>query len=86
MKLLLALAVTAVTACSGPKAKPESPLVKEGSAVSETCCCKSTPLTSADGQPAYELVGRMDCSSKQGDCVDEVQCKKGDENAPPPTM
>jgi hypothetical protein len=81
---LLALLLVVVAACSGPKAKPESPLVKEGSAVPETCCCKSTPLTSADGQPVYEMTGRMDCSGKPGDCVDEVQCTKGDENAPPP--
>jgi hypothetical protein len=26
---------------------------------------------------------RMDCSQKQGTCVDEVQCNKGDA---PPTM
>jgi hypothetical protein len=73
-----------VVACSGPKAKPESPLVKEGSAVPETCCCKSTPPTSEDAKPVFEQSNRMDCSSKQGDCVDDVQCNKGD--APPATM
>jgi hypothetical protein len=79
----LIVAFLLVAACSGPKAKPDSPIVKEGSAVSETCCCKSTPLTSDDGKPVFEPANRMDCSGKQGTCVDEVQCKKGDE---PPTM
>lgn len=74
MKLALALLVAAA-ACSGPKAKPESPLVNEGSAVSENCCCKSTPIASIDGKPVFESVNRMDCSGKQGECVDEVQCR-----------
>jgi hypothetical protein len=76
MKILMALAV-ALAACSGPKAKPESPIVNEGSAkVGETCCCKSTPIA-GDGTPVYEpQQGRMDCSSKQGTCVDDVQCQK----------
>jgi hypothetical protein len=69
----LALALTA--ACSAPKAKPESPLVNEGSAVPDNCCCKSTPITSADGLPIFERgTNRMECSSKQGTCVDDVQC------------
>ena len=75
MKSLLAL-VLALTACSGAKAKPESPLVNEGSAAKgEACCCKSTPMTSVDGRPVYEAgINRMECSGRQGDCVDEVQC------------
>jgi hypothetical protein len=72
---LVPLLSFAVLACSGPKAKPESPLVNEGPAVPETCCCKHTPIASSDGQPVYEMVGRMDCSSKQGECVAEVQCE-----------
>jgi hypothetical protein len=75
MKSLMAL-VFALAACSGTKAKPESPLVNEGSnAKPETCCCKSTPMTSVDGRAVYEAgINRMECSGKQGDCVDEVQC------------
>jgi hypothetical protein len=74
MKIAFAL-VLALVACSGPKAKPESPLVKEGSAVPDQCCCKSNPLTSEDGKPVYETAGRMECSSKPGECVPDVQCK-----------
>jgi hypothetical protein len=85
----LALALTA--ACGAPKAKPESPLVNEGSAVPDNCCCKSSPITSADGLPIYERgTNRMECSSKQGTCVDDVQCQGKDEppasssSVPPP--
>jgi hypothetical protein len=75
MKIFMVLAV-ALAACSGPKAKPESPIVNEGSAAKgDSCCCKSFPLTS-DGTPAYENGNRMECSSKQGTCVDDVQCTK----------
>jgi len=75
MKLVLAL-LCSLAACSGPKAKPESPLVNEGSAKPETCCCKTTPPTSVDGKPVYEAgLGRMECSTRQGDCVDDVQCQ-----------
>lgn len=76
MKLVLSL-VVALAACSGPKSKPESPLVNEGSnAKPETCCCKTTPSTSVDGKPVYEGgLGRMECSTRQGECVDEVQCQ-----------
>jgi len=76
MKLVLSL-VVALAACSGPKAKTESPLVNEGSnAKPETCCCKTTPSTSVDGKPVYEgAIGRMECSTRQGECVDEVQCQ-----------
>jgi hypothetical protein len=76
MRIMIALTLFAV-ACSGPKSKPESPLVNEGSAPPpENCCCKSTPLTSG-GVPIYEPnTNRMECSSKQGDCVDDVQCEK----------
>jgi hypothetical protein len=76
MRNLLAVAFMMFAACSGPTKKPEGAVVNEGSNVSDTCCCKSTPLTSADGQPMYEMGGRMECSSKKGECVDEVQCNK----------
>ena len=74
MRILMALAVV-VAACGGPKKKSDGALVPEGSAAPETCCCKSTPLTSEDGRPVYDIVGRMECSSKQGECVDDVQCE-----------
>jgi hypothetical protein len=72
MKLALLLVLAA---CSGSMAKPESPLVNEGSAVPETCCCKSFPLTSEDGKPVYQMAPRMECSSQQGQCVPDVQCR-----------
>jgi hypothetical protein len=80
MRILAGLLVLAA-ACSGPKAKPESPLVNEGSAASENCCCKSNPLTSEDGKPVYESTNRMECSTNKGECVPDVQCQKSD---PPP--
>lgn len=75
MRLALAFAVFAVAAC-GPAPKPEGPIVNEGSgaATPETCCCKSMPMVSDDGRPLYENANRMECSSKQGTCVDEIQC------------
>jgi hypothetical protein len=43
-------------------------------------------LTSEDGKPVYEVGNRMECSSKQGTCVDDVQCqgKAEDLDAVPP--
>jgi len=76
MKLALALLVLA--ACGGPMAKPESPIVNEGSDTPETCCCKSFPLTSEDGKPVYDMSPRMECSARQGECVPDVQCRKTD--------
>jgi hypothetical protein len=75
MKLALAMTL-ALAACGGPKPKHESPIVNEGSDVPESCCCTSHPLTSEDGKPLYEMVNRMECSTKQGECVPDVQCKK----------
>jgi hypothetical protein len=77
MRYLLALAFVAMAACGGSAKKPEGAIVNEGSAATpETCCCKSNPLTSEDGKPVYENGNRMECSSKQGTCVDEVQCNQ----------
>ena len=69
------VALLLLAACGGPQAKPESPIVNEGSDTPETCCCKSFPLTSEDGKPVYEMAPRMECSGKQGDCVPDVQCR-----------
>jgi len=83
MKLALAMMLV-MAACSGAAAKRESPLVNEGPATSESCCCKSNPLTSDDGKPVYEPTIRMECSvGKQGECVPDVQCQKAP-NLPPP--
>ena len=80
MKLALVLLLVA---CGGPTARPESAIVKEGSDVPETCCCKSSPLTSEDGKPVWEMAARMECSARQGECVADVQCRKSD-SAPGP--
>lgn len=70
------LFASSLLAACGPAPKPEGPIVKEGSAVPETCCCKSTPMTSVDGLPVYEPgANRMECSTRQGTCVDDVQCE-----------
>lgn len=62
-------------ACGGGKSQPESPLVKEsGPPVSDSCCCKSNPLTAEDGKPVHENANRMECSAKQGTCVAEGMC------------
>ena len=83
MKNLIAIAfVLSVAACGGPKKKTDTAVVNEGSGAPETCCCKSNPLTSEDGKPVYEVGGRMECSSKQGECVDPVQCTQ--QQAPEP--
>jgi hypothetical protein len=74
MRILLVLTLS-IAACSGPTKKPEGPIVNEGSATSDTCCCKSHPLTSEDGKPVYESANRMECSTKQGECVPDVQCQ-----------
>lgn len=76
MRTVIAL-VFVVAACGGSKPKQESAVVNEGSAVPDTCCCKHTPIAS-EGVPVYEDSNRMECSSKQGDCVDEVQCQKSE--------
>jgi hypothetical protein len=73
MKLAL-VATLLLAACGGPQAKPESPIVNEGSDVPETCCCKSFPLTSDDGRAVFEMAPRMECSTRQGTCVADVQC------------
>ena len=81
-------------ACGGPKPKTQNTVANEGSDTPENCCCKSTPLTSEDGKPVYEMANRMECSTKQGECVPDVQCNKsqpvepgakgGIDNPPPP--
>lgn len=76
-----ALIILLLAACGGPTAKPESAIVKEGSDVPESCCCKSFPLTSEDGKAVWEMAVRMECSARQGECVPDVQCRKSDDGA-----
>ncbi len=92
MRTFLVFAVlAALAACGAPQKK--SPTADEGPAVPATCCCKTTPLTSVDGKPVYERgINRMECSTKQGECVDDVQCNgssradSGDGTPPPPPL
>lgn len=79
-------------ACSGPTKKPEGAIVETGSDAPENCCCKWTPQVSEDGKAQFESgTNRMECSSRHGDCVDDVQCagapqaEKTPEAPPPPT-
>jgi hypothetical protein len=87
MRILIAMIVFAA-ACGGTKAKPESALVTEGSDQAPTCCCKTLPAVGEkEIIPIYESKGRMECSTANGDCVDEVQCNKagGTQEAQPGT-
>ena len=100
MRMLLALLL--VAACGGPQQKKDSSIVDEGSGSPTTCCCKTLPETAEkEITPVYEMVGRMECSAKHGECVDDVQCnasrQSSDENKsettksnsnvpPPPTL
>jgi hypothetical protein len=87
MRILVAAFVFA--AACGSSSKKESSMV-EGSDVSPTCCCKTIPETGEkEIVPNFASVGRMECSTQQGTCVDDVQCSssvspKGDSSSPPP--
>jgi hypothetical protein len=82
-------------ACGGPQQKKESSIV-EGGDVPATCCCKTLPETAEkEIIPSYTMEGRMECSTKHGDCVPDVQCNgsqqpaqrsapKTDNGVPPP--
>lgn len=73
---LTAMTILTAYACGGSsKTGPASGGSGVGSETAEeTCCCKSVPMTSEDAQPSYENGNRMECSSKQGECVDATQC------------
>ena len=78
MRIAIAFSLMlAAYACGGsPKSGPATTGPGGGSDTAvETCCCKSNPLTSEDGKAVFENGNRMECSSKQGECVDEVQCQ-----------
>jgi hypothetical protein len=71
MRYLLALTVV-VIACGGPRAKKET-LGNDDTPVN--CCCKTIPATAEkEITPVYASENRMECSTKQGQCVPDVQC------------
>jgi hypothetical protein len=63
-----------VFACGGAKKTTE---VAEP-VVAETCCCKWTPLVTEDAKAKFAIENRMECSGKQGECIEETMC-----SAPP---
>jgi hypothetical protein len=84
MRILVASFALAV-ACSAPP-KKNSSIVKEGSDMPTTCCCKTIPVTDdKDITPAYNMTGRMECSGDNGECVDNVQCNGSQQVDQPPT-
>lgn len=90
MRILLAS--IAIFAACGSTAKKQGAVVNEGFDVLPTCCCKTLPVTAEkELVPFYAIEGRMDCSTKNGDCVDDVQCNgvnkaapESDTGVPPP--
>ena len=85
MRIVGMFVVAVLAACSGPQKKPEGAVVETGSDTPETCCCKWTPQVSEDGRPQFEgNSNRMECSSRQGECVDEVQCAGKPQAEPTP--
>jgi hypothetical protein len=93
MRILVAsfLVTAAVMACGAPP-KKEGALVNEGSGVAPTCCCKTIPVTDdKEITPQYAMTPRMECSTSNGECVDDVQCngattgkQEGGTGVPPP--
>lgn len=75
MRTLAAVSlIFAAVACGGSQ-QHEDPIVEGGSDVSPTCCCKTIPAVGEkDIVPNYAMAGRMECSTQQGTCVDNVQC------------
>ena len=78
MRFLFAVTRFAI-ACGGSSPKKETSIVPAGDVPAE-CCCKTIPTTDEkDIQPVYAKAGRMECSTNQGECVDDVQCNAGDQ-------
>lgn len=95
MRILFALTMFTL-ACGSAPAKKESAIVNEKE-VAPTCCCKTIPpVGEHEIQPVYAMSGRMECSTNNGECVDDVQCNAqegdtttssgGDSPPPPPTL
>jgi len=92
MRILLAITVFAV-ACGTPP-KKESSIVNDKE-MAATCCCKTIPqVGEKEIVPNYTMNGRMECSTSNGECVDDVQCQNqegqqqssGDGAPPPPPL
>jgi hypothetical protein len=74
MRILAASLFLAVTACGAPP-KKDTGIVQEGSDTAPTCCCKTVPLTDdKEITPVYAMQPRMECSTSNGECEDDVQC------------
>ncbi len=99
MRIVLAsLFVTTVVIACGSAPKKESSLVNEGSDTAPTCCCKTIPVTDdKEITPQYAMAPRMECSTANGECVDDVQCNaaksdtgtaptKSNDVPPPPVL
>jgi hypothetical protein len=79
MRILLALTVFA--ACGSAPAKKESSIVHDKEQ-SPSCCCKTIPLVGEhEIKPNFAMTERMECSSQQGECVDDVQCANNEGSA-----
>ncbi|MGE0867805.1 MAG: hypothetical protein AB7P03_04555 [Kofleriaceae bacterium] len=91
MRNFVALAFLVAAACGGSQA-PATQAGPGSDTAAESCCCKFTPMASEDGKPVYEHGNRIECSSRQGTCVDDVQCEASatgsaestDTGVPPP--
>lgn len=93
MRFLFGLTAVVMIAC-GTSPKKQSSIVDEGSAASPDCCCKTIPKTAEkEIVPDYAMAPRMECSTQQGECVDDIQCNatnpdeaqpSSDDGVPPP--
>ena len=96
MRILVvtSLFVTACIIACGAPPKKDNGLVNEGSDTAPTCCCKTIPVTDdKEITPQFAMAPRMECSTSNGTCVDDVQCNgshsgatpdKQDNGVPPP--
>jgi hypothetical protein len=85
MRTVAVLSLIFAAACGGSQ-QHEDPLVHEGSDPSPTCCCKTVPaVAEKDIVPNYAMAGRMECSTQQGTCVDNVQCNGANTPSTPGT-
>jgi hypothetical protein len=71
------IALLFAMACSAPPKKAAEP---EDPVVSDTCCCRWTPIGAEDGRASYEEFNPMECSEKQGECMAASNCA-GDQGA-----
>jgi hypothetical protein len=94
MRILQATALLSTVfaiACGNPP-KKESSIVNDKE-MAATCCCKTIPqVGEKEIVPNYNMNGRMECSTSNGECVDDVQCQgqegqqtqQGEDGTPPP--